>query len=246
MATETNNPIIVLVAGHWLGAWAWDEVLDHLETDHARAAAITLPGLDGDDPARTTRTLDDQARAITDPLARLDVSKEQPATLVAHSGANAPVSLVLDRHPELVHRVVWVDSGPMATGSAFAADFPEDMAELPLPPFEVLSQQASLDGLSTEALDQFRSRAVPEPGPVLRQTVELTNDARHDVPTTLVCCSISSAQVLDLAREGHPLFAEVAKLRTIDAIDLPTGHWPMWSRARDLAEVIGSAATHTG
>lgn len=245
METLNSSPTIVLIAGHWLGAWAWDDVLEHLETSHSRAIAITLPGLDRDDPARSTRTLEDQAEAIGDVLARLDVSADQPAMLVAHSGANAPVSLVLDRHPELVHRVVWVDSGPVAPGSAFAPDLPEGLEELPLPPFDVLAQQAGLDGLSAEVLERFRARAVPEPGPVLRQIVELTNDVRNTVPTTLVCCSIPSAQVLDMARGGHPMFAEVANLETLDVIDLPTGHWPMWSRAGDLAEVIWSAASRT-
>lgn len=245
MTTTASSPTIILIAGHWLGAWAWDEVLEHLKTDHSRAIAVTLPGLDGDDPERASKTLDDQAAAVVDVFARLEVTEDQPATIVAHSGANAPVSLVLDRHPELVHRVVWVDSGPAATGSVFAPDLPEGMEELPLPPFDDLAEQASLEGLSTEALERFRVRAVPEPGPVLRQPIELTNDARRTVPTTLVCCSIPSAQVLELARAGNAMFAEVANLENLDVIDLPTGHWPMWSRPRDLAKIIQSEASRT-
>ncbi|RJN32772.1 alpha/beta fold hydrolase [Nesterenkonia natronophila] len=245
MTTLNNSPAIILIAGHWLGAWAWDEVLEQLDTDDSRAIAITLPGLDPNDPGRSTRTLEDQAETIGDVLTRLDVSKDQPATLVAHSGANAPVSLVLDRRPELVHRVVWVDSGPMATGSAFASDLPEEVTELPLPPFDVLAQQASLDGLSAEVLERFRAKAVPEPGPVLRQTVELRNEARNKVPTTMVCCSIPGTQVMDMARGGHPMFAEVANLENLEVIDLPTGHWPMWSRASDLAKTIQSVASRT-
>ncbi|WP_167140721.1 alpha/beta hydrolase [Diaminobutyricimonas sp. TR449] len=245
MTTTTSSPTIILIAGHWLGAWAWDEVLEHLKTDGSRAIAMTLPGLDGDDPERAAKTLDDQAAAVLDVVARLGVSEDQPATIVAHSGANAPVSLVLDRHPELVHRVVWVDSGPVAPGSVFAPDLPEGVEELPLPSFDVLAQQASLEGLSAEVLERFRARAVPEPGPVLRQPVELTNDARRKVRTTLVCCSIPSAQVLELTRAGHAMFAEVANLEHLDVIDLPTGHWPMWSRPRDLAEAIQSAASRT-
>lgn len=243
MTPSTNTPTIVLVAGHWLGAWAWDEVLEHLTTDRARVIATTLPGLDGDDPGRATRTLDDQAAAILEVFAREGISEDHPATLVAHSGANGPVSLVLDRHPELVHRVVWVDSGPLAPGTVFAPDLPDGVEELALPPFDVLGQQASLEGLSAEVLERFRARAVPEPGPVLRQPVELTNEARRAVPTTLVCCSITSTQVLELARAGHPMFAETARIEHLDVIDLPTGHWPMWSRPRDLADVIRSAAS---
>ncbi len=130
---------------------------------------------------------------------------------------------MLDRHPELFGRVVWVDSGPVATGSVFAPDLPEQVDELPLPPFEVLGQQASLEGLSTEVLERFRERAVPQPGPALRQPVELVDDARRRIPTTLVCCSISGTQVRELAQAGHPMFAEVAELDHLDVIDLPTG-----------------------
>ena len=241
MTQTTGNPTILLIAGHWLGAWAWDDVLEHLESAGSPAVAITLPGLDPDDPERAARTLDDQVAAILDALARNGVSASEPAIVVAHSGANFPVTLLLDRHPELVRRVVWVDSGPVGGESAFAADLPDDVEDLPLPSFDVLAQQASLEGLSAEVLARFRARAVPEPGPVLRQRVELVNDARRRIPTTLVCCSIPSAQLLDLARGGHPMFAEVAGLEHLDVVDLPTGHWPMWSRPRDLAEVIRSA-----
>ena len=245
MTATTSSPTIVLIAGHWLGAWAWDEVLDHLNAGGSRAVALTLPGFDGGDPERTTRTLDDQANAVLDAFARSGVSAESPAVLVAHSGANFPVSLVLDRHPELVQRVVWVDSGPVAPGSVFAPDLPAGTEELPLPPLEVLGQQASLEGLSPEVRERFTARAVPVPGPVLRQPADLTNEARREVPTTLVCCSIPGAQVLELARSGHPMFAEVAHLAHADVVDLPTGHWPMWSRPGDLAEVIASEAVRT-
>ncbi|MWV51453.1 alpha/beta fold hydrolase (plasmid) [Rathayibacter sp. VKM Ac-2803] len=240
MTTTTSSPSILLIAGHWLGAWAWDEVLEHLEIDHTHAIAMTLPGLDVDDTNRASKTLDDQAAAIRDLIAQ---HGDQPVILVAHSGANAPVSLILDRHPELVSRVVWVDSGPVANGSVFAPDFPDELVELPLPSFDALGQQASLEGLSVEVLERFRARAVPEPASVLRQPVELVNDARHGVPTTLVCCSISGEQVMELVQAGHPMFAEVANLEHVEIIDLPTGHWPMWSRHRDLAEVIRSAAS---
>lgn len=239
MTSNVSQPSIILIAGHWLGAWAWDEVTEHLTAAGRRALPMTLPGLDEGDPDRASRTLDDQAVAIELAAA----CEEQPVVIVAHSGANAPVSLVLDRHPELVCRVVWVDSGPVAPGTVFAPDLPDGVDELPLPPFDALKQQASLEGLSPEVLERFRARAVPEPGAVLRQRVELTNDARLKVPTTVVCCSIPSAQLMELADAGHPMFAEVANLQHLALIDLPTGHWPMWSRSGDLAQLIAAKAT---
>ena len=245
MTTTTRTPTILFIAGYWLGAWAWDDVLAHLRSDDLRAEALTLPGLDPDDPERATRTLDDQATAILAALSRLGVSEEEPAVLVAHSGANAPVSLVLERHPELVARVVWVDSGPVTPAPAAAADLPASVEELPLPPFDVLAQEASLDGLSTEVLDRFRARAVPEPGAVVGRSVELTNDDRRRVPTTAICCSIPSAQVQELAQAGHPMFAEVAMLEDLELVGLPTGHWPMWSRPRDLAGLVRAAVVRS-
>ncbi|MCP9323412.1 alpha/beta fold hydrolase [Cutibacterium acnes] len=243
--TSTSRPDqhrpIVLVPGYWLGAWAWDEVVDNLNAVKVLATALTLPGLDPEDTQRTTRTLDDQADAISAILDEMGGD----AVLVGHSGANGPVSLVVDRHPELVRRVVWVDSGPMSDGGAFAPDLPEAVAELPLPDFDILGQEASLEGLSNEQRDRFRTKAIPEPAGVARARVELSNDARHDVPTTLICCSIPSVQVLELAAAGNPMFSAVAHLTNVTVMDLPTGHWPMWSRPQELAEAIREAATST-
>lgn len=238
MTTSASEPPIILIAGHWLGAWAWDEVAEHLTRAGWCTIAITLPGLDADDPSRTSRTLNDQAAAIV----KVAAAQGRPVVIAAHSGANAPVSLVLDRRPELVARVVWVDSGPVASGTVFAPDLPDDVEQVPLPVFDVLGQQASLEGLRDEVLQRFRARAIAEPAPVLRQTVELTSDSRLNVPTTVVCCSLGSAQMLELANAGHPMFAEVAKLACLRLVDLPTGHWPMWSRAQDLAHLIAAEA----
>ena len=237
-SASPSPPHIILVPGHWLGAWAWDEVLEHLTTPGFHATAMTLPGLDRRDPDRTDRTLSEQADAIQAAV----IQTGGDVVLVGHSGANGPVSIAMDRHPELIRRVVWVDSGPMSDGTAFAPDLPPSVMELPLPDFEMLRQQASLEGLSSEHLARFRARAVPEPAAVARETVTLTNDARRETPTTLICCSIPSRQILELARSGDPMFAEVAQLTHVDTVDMPTGHWPMWSRPKELAEMIRAAA----
>jgi hypothetical protein len=42
------------------------------------------------------------------------------------------------------------------------------------------------------------------------------------------------------------MFAEVTRLEHLDVVDLPTGHWPMWSRPADLAETIRAAVTRIG
>lgn len=243
MSDPAQRPAIILVPGHWLGAWAWDDVVARLAELGCPTHPLTLPGLDPDDPGRAARTIAEQAAAVVSAMREAHARTDQRVVMVGHSGANTPVSVALDRHPELVGRVVWVDSGPVADGAVFAPDLDKDLVELPLPAFDVLGRHASLDGLDADTLDRFRRRAVPEPGPVVTAPVHLTDDARRDVPTTLVCCSIPSDQVMAMAAEGHPMMAEAATLRDVSTVDLPTGHWPMWSRAQDLADVISTAAS---
>lgn len=237
-SNATDQPHVILVPGYWLGAWAWDGVVPALKNQGFQVKAVTPPGLDEQDPDRTNTTLQDQV----DALQSLVEQAGGDVVLVGHSGANAAVSIVADRAPQLLRRVIWVDSGPMQDGGAFAPELPQDVEELPLPDFDTLGQQASLEGLSDDQLKTFRTRAVPEPAGVARAMVSLTNDRRHGVPTTLICCSLSSSQLLELAQARHPMFVAVNDLIDVQMIDLPTGHWPMWSRPEELANTIATAA----
>ncbi len=83
---------------------------------------------------------------------------------------------------------------------------------------------------------------MPEPGGVLRGAVELTNDARLDIPSTVICTAFSSDDYKDGVKEGYPFLAGLAELRNVTYVDLPTSHWPMWSRPAELAAIIGDVA----
>ena len=225
---------IVLVPGFWLGAWAWDEVVSALRADGHDVTALTLPGLEFADADRSSIGLSDHVDAICDAV----TAAESPVVLAVHSGAGAAGYAASDRIPERIASMVYVDSGP-ATG-ALDPDF-EDV-EKPLPSPEELAAEENLDGLSEEQLDTFRQRAVPEPGGVLRDAPQLTNDARLDVPTTAICTGFTSEQYKDAIKEGYAWLGGFAELRNISWVDLPTSHWPMWSRPEELAAVIGDVA----
>ena len=62
--TRTASAPVVLVPGHWLGGWAWDEVVTRLTERGVTATAVTLPGRDPTDPHRARRTLEDQAQEL--------------------------------------------------------------------------------------------------------------------------------------------------------------------------------------
>jgi pimeloyl-ACP methyl ester carboxylesterase len=52
---------------------------------------------------------------------------------------------------------------------------------------------------------------------------------------TLVSCLMPAETARQLAAQGHPYFARIAGA---DVIGLPTGHWPMLSEPKALAEIL--------
>jgi pimeloyl-ACP methyl ester carboxylesterase len=225
---------IVLVPGFWLGAWAWGEVASVLRADGHDVTALTLPGRESADADRSEIALSDHVDAICDTVR----AASAPVVLAVHSGSGAAGYATSDRLPELIAAMVYVDSGP-ATG-ALDPDF--DGVEKPLPSPEELSAEENLDGLSEEQLETFRQRAVPEPGGVLREGPALTNDARLDIPSVAICTGFTSEQYKDAMKQGYAWLGGFAELRKLTWVDLPTSHWPMWSRPEELAAIIGDVA----
>jgi pimeloyl-ACP methyl ester carboxylesterase len=226
-------PPFVLVAGHWLGSWAWDEVVLRLEAAGHPATPLTLPGLSSVHTDRRDVRLADHVEQV---LAAVHAAGPD-VVLVAHSGAGRTVSAVLDQAPAAVSRVVYVDSWPASDGAV--EELPPEMVELPLPEWEQL--EGSVEGLDEHQLAEFRRRAVPHPARVLTDPLRLSDERRHRVPTTLVACSFPASTVAELAASGHPMFAALTDLTDLGYVDLPTGHWPMWSRPEALAEVLLAA-----
>ena len=229
---------IVLVPGFWLGAWAWDEVAAALRGDGHKVTAVTLPGLESADADRSKITMSDHVEAICKAVRAAGA----PVVLAVHSGAGAPGYGASDRVPELIAAMVYVDTGP-AKG-ALDPDFKD--AEKPLPSPKELAENENLSGLTEQQLETFRRRAIPEPGAALREAAKLTNDARLDVPSTVVCTGYTSEQYKDAAKEGQAWLGGLTELRDVTYIDLPTSHWPMWSRPGELARIIGDIAKARG
>ncbi|MBI4306812.1 MAG: alpha/beta hydrolase [Chloroflexi bacterium] len=230
---------IVLVPGFWLGAWAWDEVAAALRADGHIVTVLTLPGLESADADRSAITLSDHVDAICEAVRAAGA----PVVLVVHSGAGASGYGASDRVAGQIAAMVYVDSAP-ATG---ALDPHFDGVEKPLPSREELEQEENLDGLSEQQLETFRRRAVPQPGAVLREAPVLANDARLDIPSTVICTGFTSEQVKAAVKKGYAWLGDLAELRDVTWVDLPTSHWPMWSRPRDLAAIISDVVkAHSG
>mgnify|MGYP005813947073 CR=1 FL=1 len=226
---------IVLVPGFWLGEWAWEAVAPALRDRGFDVVALTLPGLAGDDHGGEV-TLADQATAIEEALQ----GDADSRVLVVHSGAAFPGTLVLDRNPGLVDRFVLVDTAPVRTGTSFNAEQAGDftLAEA----WDGLAEEGSLADLTPEQLEIFRARAVAQPQGIVTEPVVLTDEARHQVPLTVICTTFPSQSYRQGAAQGVPFLAGLLDYADVSYVDLPTGHWPMWSRPTELTGLIAEAA----
>jgi pimeloyl-ACP methyl ester carboxylesterase len=227
---------IILVPGFWLGAWAWDEVAGTLRADGHDVTALTLPGLESVDADRSSIRFSDHVDAIV----RAIEAAGAPVVLAVHSASGFSGYAASDRVPERIAAMVYVDTAPGKPPLEPAFEG----VEKPLV-WDELAAEENLTGLSETQLAEFRERAVPVPGSLLRDSYEFTNDARRDIPSTIIATGFSAADYQKYAKE-HPEWAFLAgipELRNITWIDLPTSHWPMWSRPAELATIIGEVAT---
>ena len=230
-----NAAPIILVPGFWLGAWAWDEVAATLRADGHDVTALTLPGLESVETDRSKITFTDHVDAIVDAVRAV----KSPPVLTLHSATGFSGYAASDRVPELIAAMVYVDTAPGKP--PLDPDFSDVEKALD---WEAVAEEENLDGLSEEQKATFRERAVPVPGALLRDGYQFTNDARWDIPSTIVATGYTSEAYQSYAKE-HPEWAFLAgipELRDITWVDLPTSHWPMWSRPKELAAIIGDVA----
>lgn len=233
-ADDPPEPAFILVPGFWLGAWAWAKVAAPLRAAGHDVETVTLPGLADRAEPRAGVTLADHVAHV----AALVVQRGPGVILAGHSGAGPVVHAVTDRLPDQIRRAVYVDSGPPLDGTAINPGLGSGVTEIPLPAWsELEASGTSLVGLGRLRRADFRQQAVPHPAGPARDRLRLTGTRRRDVPVTMITSSHRPADVARLARQGHPCFAELTQL-PVSYIDLPTGHWPMFSRPAALAAAL--------
>ena len=61
------------------------------------------------------------------------------------------------------------------------------------------------------------------------------------MPVTVIACQFSAEMLRGWMAEGHPYVSELAKVTNVELVDLPTGHWPQFTRPQELATAILAA-----
>ncbi|HEX7165592.1 MAG TPA: alpha/beta hydrolase [Acidimicrobiales bacterium] len=224
---------LVLIPGFWLDGSSWDAVAAPLRAAGHTVHALTLPGLE----SRTADRSNIGLRHHVDAVVAVVDSLPDPVVLVGHSGGGAIAHAVVDARPDRVARVVYVDSGPLADGGVINDELPVVDGEVPLPDWSVFDDEDLVD-LDDDLREKFRGMAIPQPAGVASDKQQLRDERRYDVPVTVVACEFSSDALRGWMEKGHPHVSELTKIKDVELVDLPTGHWPQLTRPADLAAAI--------
>ena len=228
---------LILVPGFWLGAWSWEKVTPALEEAGHHVTSMTRPGLESVDDDRTGIGMSDTIAAVVDLIDRADGD----VVLVGHSGGGNVVYGAADRRPGRVKHIIYVDCAPVPHGVQVNPDLEgTEGVEVPLPEWDYFreGEDDDLRDLTDEMLEEIRSKAIPEPWGMAYDQLELTDFARYDIPMTIISTTFTSSEIDHAIGTGGAFFSELPHVSYLDIVELPTGHWPQFTKPNELAKAI--------
>jgi pimeloyl-ACP methyl ester carboxylesterase len=242
----------VLVPGFWLGGWAWRPVTESLRERGHTVYPVSLTGMgERAGEARPDTTLETHIDDVVNLLISEDL---RHVVLVGHSYAGLVITAVADRLPERIVQLVYVDTGPLPDGaSQNGFSPPEEQAanaelvagsgdgwRLPPPPWATLA--AEVPDVDDAAIDALTTNSAPQPWATATTPVRLTG-GWEGLPRFGILCSFTIDQVQELAAAA-PMFQHMAGDNWRYA-ELPTWHWPMFSRPAELAALLDGITANT-
>ena len=227
---------ILLIPGFWLDGDSWGPVTRDLEAAGHTVHALTLPGKRPGDTDLAGIGLRDHVDAV---LAVVD-GLPGHVVLVGHSGGGTIAWAVADARPQRIARVVTVDAIPMPAGTCINDELPVEGDAVPLPDWSLFEDEDLVD-LDDELRAHFRAIAKPEPVGVAHEPTRLDDEARFAVPVTIIACEFPAALLHQAIGNEREWAGELARMQQLDIIELPTGHWPQFTKPAELARSILTA-----
>lgn len=227
---------IILIPGLWLDGSSWETVVPTLERAGHRTHALTLPGMQSKDADRSKITLRDHVEAVVAVIDSVDPA-DGKVLLVGHSAGGAIAHAAVDARPDRVAHVVYIGGFPVGEGDAIADGYPVENGEVPLPDWAAFEDEDLAD-LDDAALAEFRERAVPSPERVTRDPQQLSDESRYAVPVSVISTEFSSDMLRSWIAQGLAPVREFTKIHDVEYVDLPTGHWPQFTRPEELGLAI--------
>ncbi|MFF8534382.1 alpha/beta fold hydrolase [Streptomyces sp. SAS_267] len=226
----------VLVAGARLGAWAWDDVVPYLRAAGHGAYPLTLSGL-----AEKRGVRAGQATHVQDIVSEVERQGLRDVVLVGHSYSGIPVGQAAERIGDRLAHVVFVDSSVPIDGESFVSAWPDGGAAVKASIAEnggfwplVPAAHYDGEGLTEEQIARLVRGSTPHPGATLTEPAVLAGPL-GELPATYVLCLFAGA-------EPDEDVAELLNSKHWRLVTMNTGHWPMFSQPRELAQIFIDSA----
>ena len=226
----------VLVAGARLGAWAWDDVVPRLRAASHGAYPLTLSGL-----AEKQRVPAGQQTHVQDIVDEVERHDLREVVLVGHSYSGIPVGQAAERIGDRLARVVFVDSAVPVDGESFVSFWPDGGAQLKATLAEnagfwpvVPASHFEGHGLTADQIARIVAGATPHPGASLVEPAVMAQSV-GELPATYISCVIDGGEL-------DEDLAELIARANWTLAEMDTGHWPMFSRPGELAQILLDAA----
>ena len=226
----------VLVPGAWLGGWCWKKVLPYLEAKGHAAYPVTLTGM-GERVHLAGESVGMET-AIQDVLNVIKFNELDGFVLVGHSFAGKVVAAVADRAHDKVKKVIYLDAArPERTREPQGSFDPaREFGPPPAGTFGVPLTEKTIDTIGKDVKGRNRewmmSLATPWPLKMGKDPITLSKDY-DGVKAAYVFCTLSGDPVDEIFAGKWGKLVGPYKL-------METGHWPMITRPRELAEALVS------
>jgi len=222
----------LLVPGAWLGAWAWQKVTPMLEERGHEAYPVTLTGM-GDRVHLASEGLGMDI-AVQDVLNVIKFNDLNKFVLVGHSFAGKVAAAVADRAHDKVEKVIYVDAFRPERVTTPQGGF-DPSGEFGAPPKGSLGiplTEAIIDRIGKDVQGSNRtwmmSMATPWPIKLAKDPITLSK-SYDEVKETYVFCRQSGDPVDEI------IAGKWGKLEGPHKV-IDSGHWPMITKPRELAE----------
>lgn len=238
---DPSSTAIVLVHGSWHGAWCWKRVLPLLRGAGVDAHAVTLTGV-GERAHLLSPTVGINTH-IQDVIGLIEAEELESVVLVGHSYAGNLITCVADRlqrtHPGLLRHLVYLDAGVPDPGNSWstphsaetvakrAAEAQQSSGGLSFPP-----PDASVFGLEGADRDWVNRRQTPQPYRLYHETLLFDPALVWSIPHSFIDCTNPPLATIDAARK------RVRSEPGWKVYELATGHDPMVSAPRELAQLL--------
>lgn len=217
------------IPGAWAAVWTWNEVTAKLTELGHTSYSITLSGLstNSDCSQVTLQT------HVTDVISYIQKKKLTNLILVAHSYAGFVAIKVADLLPQVLNRLVLLESFLPTNGQSMleaaqldvdqeTQTIAEHQGQWPAPTREELRQQGHL---SDPQVDYLAKQLTPHPGKTVTEPL-LIDHIPMKVPLTYISTSPPGLV------SHNPLLPD------IDYQPLDGGHWSLLTKPTELAQIL--------